>query len=125
MTIHAPDRNVCQYTGELADGLSFPAPFNPAAVVAKLTAERDEARAEAAGVKAELDNVMYQFRNLGENIAGLTGLMNDYHTERDDARESCDIYRDKYDAACESRDAAYVRVDELSAELDDVKGRRR
>lgn len=70
---------------------------------------------DLAGVRAELDNVMFEFRRLGESIAGLTSLTNSYHSERDDAIESRDQYRDE-------RDEARTRVGELEAELRELRG---
>ncbi|MCV7424386.1 hypothetical protein H7K45_27955 [Mycobacterium yunnanensis] len=98
-------------------------------VIDAVTAERDrlaaelaQARAETDGAKAELDNVMYQFKNLGANIAGLTGLMNDYHTERDDAQESRNQYARRLDSMCDERDEALTRVQELEAEVAELRG---
>lgn len=96
---------------EMADTLAAGLPVANAqlAEVARLREELD-------GKKTELDNVMYQFRHLGETTAGLTGLMNDYHTERDDAREDAEVARYQRDQMQDERDEALTRVQELEQE---------
>lgn len=100
-------------------------------------AEIARLREELDGRKAELDNVMYQFRHLGETTAGLTGLMNDYHTERDSAREDAEILRGQLDdmrdraedaeslleVVREERDWLTARVQELTAAESDAEAR--
>jgi uncharacterized coiled-coil DUF342 family protein len=114
MTIHAPDRSLCQLTGEIADGLSFPAPFNPAPVIAKLTAERDQAIQQRDDARAELDNMV----NLTIEVGRLGDYLRHAIADRDDFRERADEWRDR----CE---AAQCRMDELADELDEARGERR
>lgn len=113
-------RIVEQFSGDVVPGAALAETLEAGLPVANAqlaqAAEIACLREELDGRKTELDNVMYQFRHLGETTAGLTGLMNDFHTERDDAREDAEILRHKLSQVEDERDEALTRVQELEQE---------
>jgi hypothetical protein len=110
LPIDAPDRSVCALTGEIADGLSFPALLPNAAEIAKLTAERDEALKQRDDAKAELDNMV----DLTIEVGRLGNYLRHAIADRDEYRDRADEWRDKYEGA-------QCRMDEMAAEIRELK----
>lgn len=113
MTAAAPTfRSVEQRTGEIAEGAP---PLPPTADqmaalradLAKVTEERDEAR-------AEVDNLTLWLKDSGSQVANLSSGVAMYQAERDDYRERADEYRDMHLEA-------QTRIQELEAELEQAK----
>lgn len=113
MTAVAPDfRAVEQHTGEIAEGAP---PLPPTADemnalradLAKVTEQRDEAR-------AEVDNLTLWLKDSGSHVANLSSGLAMYQAERDDYRERADEY-------CDMHSEAQTRIQELEAELEQVK----
>lgn len=87
-------RSVCQFTGTIAEA---------SAAIDALTTQRDDAR-------AELDNMI----NLTIQVGRLGDYLRHAIADREDYREQADEWRERYHAA-------QCRMDEMAAELRDLK----
>lgn len=125
--IDAPDRSVCALTGEIADGLSFPALVPAAAEVERLTAALHVAKLQIAkansdrdDARAELDNHMGSMKDLGSLVAVLTSQAAMWQVDRDEQRERGDEYADMHKASLATIDELEAEIRELTQRLADA-----
>lgn len=122
-------RAVDQQTGIVVEGpeglANFPALHVNAAEVQALREEittlRSQLKDEQDGARVEIDNLTDLLKASGKHVSNLSTTLAAYQVERDEAVLDRDEYRDRFDLACEERDAALARVRELEDKIAELK----